>query len=71
MNPEELDAMLAELPGQDLDRYRREQARELAHGDLRRASTLHRHKLQAFESALVAVACVVYLTWAMLRAFAG
>ncbi len=71
MNDDDLSTLLGQLPTQDVDRFRAERIRALAHRDLRSALSDHRRKLQAFEPLLVAAACVLYLSWALMRAAAG
>ncbi len=71
MNDDDLSTLLGQLPTQDVDRFRSERTRALAHRDLRGAVSVHRRKLRAFEPLLVAAACVLYLSWALMRAAAG
>ncbi len=71
MTDDDLRSLLSELPPQDVDRFRAEQTRALAHEDLENAADLRQRKLRAFEPLLVAAACVVYLSWALMRALAA
>jgi hypothetical protein len=68
---DDLDAMLFQLAPQDVDRFRTERTRALSREELRGAVNLRSRKLRAFEPLLVAVACVVYLSWAFMRAMSA
>lgn len=68
---DDLDVMLSQLVPQDVDRFRSERTRALAQEDLRGAANMRRRKLRSYEPLLVAAACVVYLSWAFMRAAAA
>ena len=68
---DDLSELLSQLSPQDVDRFRAERTRALAHEDLQSATNTHKRKLRAYEPLLVAAACVVYLSWALMRAMAA
>lgn len=71
MNDDDLSLLLRDLPTQDVDRFRAQRTRALAHEALESAVNRRARALRAFEPLLVAAACVIYLSWALMRAAAA
>ena len=71
MEAKAVDDALASVVTQDVDRFRAERIRALAHEELESAVDTRRRAARAFEPIMVAAACVLYIAWAFLRAYAA
>ncbi len=65
----DVDRALQDVAPQDIDRFRAQRLRLLAHEELEEAVSSRRRAVRAFEPVMVAAACILYIAWAFFRTY--